>query len=170
MPTHYVYGMLEPMPRLRSAKATVIEGGLVHHTTGEVFDLTGARLEMMPDKKPGRPNAKKQRRHPMFALIDTPRMAMLELTIQEQRVFWCILGHLSKDTGKSRVGTSEIAVQTAMHYSNVGATLGSLKKRHIIFREHVGVWIVNPWIAYAGSVDDWEADTTDFPQPEWSRS
>lgn len=162
--------MLSGMPRIRPSKSTIIEGHAVHAESGEVIDLAGARFESVQDAQPGRAHKQKERSHPMFALIDTQKVGKLELTIQEQRVFWCVVGHLSKDTGKSRVGTGEIAEETGMLVSNVGTTLTSLKRRRILFRERIGVWIVNPWIAYAGSVVDWEADTTEFAQPKWSRS
>lgn len=107
----------------------------------------------------------------MFALVDSDYMSRLELTQQESRVFWAIAGALAKDSGSiAKIGTGVIAEQTGMLYSNVGAALTSLKKRNIIARESVGVWVVSPWLMYAGSAEDWEAATADAPEPEWSRS
>lgn len=140
-------------------------GAGVNAETGEVIDITGQLAGT------GRPHRKKQRRHKMFALVDSDYMSRLELTQQESRVFWAIAGALAKDSGSiAKIGTGVIAEQTGMLYSNVGAALASLKKRNIIARESVGVWVVSPWLMYAGSAEDWEAATADAPEPEWSRS
>jgi len=107
----------------------------------------------------------------MFGLADLERIADLELTNQEQRVFWTIARALTKDSGSiARIATSEIAERTGIHKSNVASTLASLRRRNIITRERVGVWVVNPWIMYAGSAEDWETATAEAPEPEWSRS
>lgn len=133
--------------------------------TGEVIEIAGHVTTT------GRKHQRKQRRHRMFGLADLERIADLELTQQEQRVFWTIARALTRDSGSvARIATSEIAEKTGMHKSNVSTTLASLRRRNIVSRERTGVWLVSPWIIYAGSAEDWEAATADAPEPEWSRS
>ena len=137
----------------------------INTETGEVIEIAGHVATQ------GRAHRKKQRRHPMFALVDLARMSQLELTKNESRVYRCIVNAMSKDSGSiARIATGEIADTTGIHPSNVSAVLSSLKKRRIITRERHAVWAVNPWLMYAGSAEDWEAATADAPEPEWSRA
>lgn len=137
----------------------------VNTETGEVIEIAG-QVALT-----GRKHQRKQRRHKMFGLADLERIADLELTQQEQRVFWTIARALTKDSGSiARIAPGEIAERTGMHKSNVSAALASLRRRNIISRERNGVWIVSPWIMYAGSAEDWETATEEAPEPEWSRS
>lgn len=136
----------------------------VNTETGEVIEIAGQIAAQ------GRRHQKKQRRHPVFALVDMSRLTDLELTQHESKVFWAIADSLTKDSGSiARIGTGEIAERVSLAYSNVGAALTSLKRRRIIRRERVGVWAINPWLIYAGSAEDWETATEAAPQPEWTR-
>lgn len=106
----------------------------------------------------------------MFTLVDNPRMAELELTVAESRVFWAIASGLSKGSGSTaRITTGEIADTLGMLQPNVSKAIRSLRDRRIIHRERNAVWQLNPWLIFAGSAEDWETATDDAPEPEWSR-
>lgn len=144
-----------------------MEGQGVNRTTGEVIDITGH----VAVEAGGRKHRRKERSHNVFTLVDNPRMAQLELTQQESRVFWAICSALRKDDGSlARIGTGELSERTGMLPSNVSTTIASLKRRRIVQRERVGVWRINPWLLFAGSAEDWETETEDAPQPIWNRS
>lgn len=144
-----------------------IEGHAVIPSTGEIIDIHGHTVE----KAGGRKHQRKGRSHSVFTLVDNPRMAQLELTQQESRVFWTIASALRKDDGSlARIGTGEIADRTGMLASNVSTAIASLKRRRIVDRERIGVWRINPWLLFAGSAEDWELETEDAEQPEWARA
>lgn len=145
-----------------------VDGQGVNRETGEVIDITG---HVAIEAAQGRRHRRKERSHGMFTLVDPVRMHQLELTQHEARVLWAVAGALTKDSGSiARIGTGEIAEAADMLYSNVGAALGSLKKRRILRRERIGVWWINPWLMFAGTADDWEDATDAAEQPEWSRA
>lgn len=161
--------MLDRMPRLAAKDHDVLEATLVDKETGEVHRFAG-QMQTIAAPEPGRPHRRRGREHQMFVLLDTHRIRQLELTRQEHRVFWCVVDHLQKESGRSRITTGEIIEQCGMHPSNTKAALGSLRRRQLVIRERNGVWVVNPWLLYAGSAADWETDTAEYPEPEWSRA
>lgn len=163
--------MPKPPTRIRQVEQQLKDASIVDAATGEVIPINGSLMHHEPVKS-GRPNAKRNRRHKVFALVDTAMaMSRLELTQQEGRVFWLIVGAVNPNTGDARITGRQIA--TAMDVSEPGVSriIKSLAERHIL--EPTGersTWVVNPWIAFYGSAEDWESATAAATEPNWSRA
>jgi len=157
-------------PRTKTQRGTVV-GQQADPQTGELIPFHLHNAEIITPAKSGRPHSKKDRRHPVFMLVDAANaMAKLELTGQEARIFWIIVGRINPATNECRVKATEIATELDVSPAAVSQVIGRLRQRRIILPNGVSTWTINPWIAAYGQVDDWEQATPTLPQPIWSRA
>lgn len=163
--------MERPPTRTRQVDARLKDATIVDSRTGEVIPISGS-ISHQEAVKPSRAHAKRNRRHKVFALVDTANaMARLELTQQEGRVFWLIVGAVNPNTGEAFITGQDIAERLSINSAGVYRILKSLADRHVILAtESRSNWVVNPWIAFYGSAEEWENATVTATEPIWSRS
>lgn len=139
--------------------------------TGELIPFHLHDAAFITPAGQGRPHSKKDRRHPVFMLVDAANaMAKLELTGQEARIFWIIVSRINPSTGECRVKATEIAAELDVSPAAVSQVTGRLRQRRIILPNGVSTWTINPWIAAYGEAVEWEKATPTVPQPIWSRA
>lgn len=125
--------------------------------TGEVISAHG---EIELPKRKGRLRRGRTR---MFAMLDTERVRLLQMTGSEWQIFMQLFAAMNRETGQSRMQVREIGKELNMPESSVSRSLKNLLRRRIVFREGVGIYRLSSHLAYRGAGDEW--DTAEMLQP-----
>jgi DNA-binding transcriptional ArsR family regulator len=109
------------------------------------------------------------RDHVMLTDIDV--MARLDMTGSEWRVLHGLMAFVQEKGGvEARVSVSELADRISMAAPNVSRIFSALRDRHIVRTLRPGVHEINPWLAYNGDFDSWNAETEKWAEPIWVRN
>lgn len=104
-------------------------------------------------------------------LTDIDLMAKLDLTGNEWRVLHGLMAFVQEKGGvEARVSVKELAERIDMEPANVSRIFTLLRDRRVIRTLRVGVHEINPWLAYNGDFDSWNAETDKWAEPIWVRN
>lgn len=130
-------------------------------------DETGQTVSMDVPRR--RKRKKGWRDH--VSLMDIGVMTRLDLTGAEYRVLFCLLRHVPEKGGvEAHASIAEIADELTMKAPSVSRVLRDLRDRHIVRTIRQGKHEINPWLAYSGDFDSWNAETDGWPEPIWIRN
>lgn len=128
-------------------------------TSGEPIEVE------LPKRRGG-----KARRKITMTMVDTDVMFRLEMVGSEQRVLWTLCKHVPRGGGStSFVQVSQIAEQLGVAQSHVSRVLKELRRRRIVVTERTGQHVINPWIMWNGSMDDWVDESERWAEPIYVR-
>lgn len=153
----------------RESTAEVIEdvavAGEPLHVT---VDLRGQKIVPNLGGTPrGKGRNTKNRKHPMWALLDPLSLARLRLTPTETRVMFTVMARVTLEENVARISQVEIALELGTTSPAVSRAMNGLLERRIIFKERNGVWRINRWLSFRGAVETWEEQTGLDPEPIW---
>lgn len=104
-------------------------------------------------------------------MIDFLNMERLELSTLEQRVVYSIMAQVPPLGGRLAYCTmQDIAERLETRQPSIARAMKGLKDRRIVWSERQGRWLVNAWLMFNGSFDDWGAAMEQDPEPIWSRN
>lgn len=113
---------------------------------------------------------KRKGRRKTVSMMNIDTMKRLQLSNQEYRVLFALLGAVPEKSGTIAYCTlAEIAHETGIHPSNLTKVMKGLRERNIVKTVRRGKHHINSHIAYSGSFDQWGTEDTSEPEPIWHR-